>query len=125
MIPALKIPNLTIGILSAIVDDAAKFCPHVVAVGLVGSFARGGQVHSSDVDLILKVDCPDNFRKALENFGEHVRHVLDYQFNKRLDIVRYELVAERAGRDPHSNEMWFCREGFKKMLAEVKWLYER
>jgi len=120
-----KMPELTTYILTHVVRDAAEICPHVVAVGLVGSFARGEQKHSSDVDLIVKADSSAKFQEVLETFGGYVKHVLDYQFNKRLDIVRYELAVERAKRNPREDETWFHREGFEQMLKEVQWLYEK
>jgi len=61
----------------------------------------------------------------LDSFGEYVRHVLDYQFNKRLEIVRYGLALDRANREPRESETWFYRQGFEQMLNEVKWLYEK
>ena len=123
--PEVAIPKLTIPILKNIVTDAAKLSPHITAVGLVGSYARGQQQHCSDVDLIVKTDNSIKFQAILESFGEYVHHVLDYQFNKKLDLVRYDLVEERANRDPHENETWFYREGFTQMLNEVEWLYEK
>ena len=122
---SLKFPELTTNILSHIVKDAAELCPQVIAVGLVGSFARGEQKHHSDVDLIVKSDNSIKFHEILEIFGEYVRHVLDYQFNKRLEIVRYELAFDRANRDPREDEMWFYRDGFEQMFKEVIWLYEK
>jgi len=121
----IKIPDLTVGIITHVVTDAVDLCPGVEAVGLVGSFARGEQKQCSDVDLIVKPSNAGKFQDILEGFGMHVRHILDYQFNKRLDIIRYELVLERASRPPSPTEPWFCQETFAKMLKEVKWLYER
>ena len=118
-------PELNVEILADIVRDAAGLCSEVKAVGLTGSFARGDHSRISDVDLIVRYDKAVDFQKILENFGEYVRHVLDYQFNKRLDIVRYDLALECADRDPDENEVWYWRGGFEKMLNEVKWLYER
>ena len=42
------------------------------------------------VDLLVKSDNAVKFQDVLENFGEYVRHILDYQFNKRVDIIRYD-----------------------------------
>jgi predicted nucleotidyltransferase len=116
-------PTLTIEKLSRVIDDAAELCPSVEAVGLVGSFARSEQNIRSDVDLLVKGH--GDFSNILQLFGEYVKKILDYQFNKRLDIVRYELATERASRDPAPNETWYHREGFEQMLNEVIWLYEK
>jgi predicted nucleotidyltransferase len=120
----MEIPKLTINTLSHVVADAVDLCPDILAVGLVGSFARGEQKHSSDVDLLIKCKTPANFHNILNNFGVHVQHILEYQFNKNLDIIRYDLAIDRANRNPANNEAWFCRETFLNMLKEVKWLYE-
>ncbi|MCL2576870.1 MAG: nucleotidyltransferase domain-containing protein [Defluviitaleaceae bacterium] len=119
----IKFPTLTTEQLSRVIADAVESCPCVEAVGLVGSFARGEQTFRSDVDLLIKGH--GRFSDILESFGEYVRKILDYQFNKRLDIVKYEFVAERASRDPVQNEAWYYREGFAQMLNEVIWLYEK
>jgi len=119
------IPELTIPIITNIVTDAAQICPHIEAVGLVGSYAGGRQKPTSDVDLIIKTSGGIKFQEIIESFGEYVRHVLDYQFNKRLDLIRYELATDRASRYPDVNETWFYREGFQQMMEEVNWLYEK
>ena len=117
--------QLTENILTHVIHDAAELCPQVTAVGLVGSFARGEQAHGSDVDLLVKSDSSVKFNKVLESFGEYVRHVLDYQFNKRLEVIRYDFAVDRASRTPNENEIWFYREGFEQMLKEVRWIYEK
>jgi len=121
----MNLPRLTTKILTHVIHDAAELCPQITAVGLVGSFARGEQNRSSDVDLIIKVNDYVRFQEILEIFGGYVKHVLDYQFNKRVDIIRYDFAADRAGRIPNEKETWFYREGFEQMLNEVKWLYEK
>ncbi|MCL2225770.1 MAG: nucleotidyltransferase domain-containing protein [Defluviitaleaceae bacterium] len=118
-------PKLTVNILVNILSDAIKLYPHIVAVGLVGSFARNEQRANSDVDILLKLNNEGKFQDALETFGEYVRQVLDYQFNKRVDIVRYDRACDCSTREPKPNEVWFCRESFAQMLREVVWLYER
>ena len=120
-----NIPKLSIDILSNIVCDAVDLCPSITAVGLVGSLARGKERHNSDVDIIVKHDNKINFNSVLESFGMHVKHILDYQFNKRLDIIRYDYAVTCASRTPNDNEPWFCQKSFLQMLEEVKWLYER
>jgi predicted nucleotidyltransferase len=117
----LEFPPLTNEKLSRIISDAAEMCAGVQAVGIVGSFARGEQSRYSDVDLIVKGQGSEIF----EFFGEYVRKILDYQFGKSLDIVRYDFATERAGRDPAPTEAWYYREGFAQMLREVKWQYEK
>jgi len=118
-------PELSIGNLTEIVHDAVLLCPYIVAVGVVGSFGSGHFKHSSDVDLIVKHDQKISFDAVLESFGGYVQKVLDYQFNKRLDIVCYQMAQEKASREPRPQEAWYYREGFSKMLQEVRWVYER
>ena len=120
-----KAPLLTIETLTLIIHNAAALNPSVEAVGLVGSFARGESTHRSDVDIIVKQHSGVKFNSILNDFGEYIRHVLDYQFNKRLDIIRYDLVVNRANRTPNKDEPWFCQETFSQLLKDVKWLYER
>jgi len=120
----LDYPELTLDIIKEIVDDGVKKCPAIKKVGLVGSFSRGEQRKTSDVDLL--VDIEDSlFSEMLGTFGAFVSGVLDYQFNKRLEIVRYSLAAERAVTKPESLEFWYYKEGYEQMLKEAKWLYER
>ena len=76
------------------------------------------------MDLILDTD-NDLFREALKSFGAYVSDVLDYQFNKRLEIVRYSLAVKRASEEPASIENWYYQEGYQQMLKEVRWIYER
>ena len=117
-------PELTIDILREIIKDGVELFPKINRVGLVGSYSRGQQKKTSDVDLI--VDIEDSlFNEMLEKFGRFVSHILDYQFNKRLDIVRYNLAVERSNSDPEPKTLWYYREGYQRMLEEVKWLYER
>lgn len=122
---AFDVPDLTSDILIFILSDAIKQYPHIDAVGLAGSFARGDHRNNSDVDILLKLSPEGEFQEALETFGEYVRHVLDYQFNKQVDIVRYERALDCSSREPRYNEAWFCRKSFSQMLKEVVWLYER
>ena len=118
----IKIPKLTLDILAKIIYDAAKLSNHVAAVGVVGSFSTDRQKPDSDVDLLVKIDESSNFQDVIESFGGYVKHILDYQFNKRLDIIRYDLVADYEN---HETNAWFCQDGFKQMLGEVRWIYER
>jgi len=116
-------PALTTEKLSRVISDAAELSSNIEAVGVVGSFARNEPTLHSDIDLLIKGQ--GSFSEILETFGEYVRKILDYQFNKRLDIVKYEFAAERASRCPAQNETWYYREGFAQMLNEVRWLYEK
>ena len=120
----LSFPRLTMNILENIIKDGILLCPHVKRIGLIGSYARNQQHDNSDVDLILDTD-NDLFREALKSFGTYVSDVLDYQFNKRLEIVRYSLALKRANEEPASIENWYYQEGYQQMLKEVRWIYER
>lgn len=120
-----KIPKLTIPIITQIVSDAAPESPSIKAVGIVGSFARGEETPYSDVDIIVKYIPDTAFQSILENFGAYVEHVLDYQFNRRLDVVRYDLAAYRAAMPPKNIENWYCQNSYTQMLKEVRWIYER
>jgi predicted nucleotidyltransferase len=119
------VPKLSLNILSNIVHDAVELCPNVIAVGLVGSYANGAENHSSDIDLIVRHDGKVKFHEILESFGGFVEHILDYQFNKRLDIIRYDHAMSYATTPPKHDKPWFCRQSFSQMIEEVKWLYER
>jgi len=120
-----KIPVLTDKILERIVSDAVRLCGDIERVGLVGSFARRTTKHTSDVDLLLKVADTSHYSNALDTFGSYVEHVLDYQFNKRLDIVNYDVAVLRSGAPPSKVGQWYYQEGYQEMLREVVWIYER
>ena len=120
----LSFPKLSINVLENIIKDGLSLCPHVNRIGLIGSYARNQQDNNSDVDLLLDAD-NDFFRDVLASFGTYVSDVLDYQFNKRLEIVRYSLAVKRASQEPTSIENWYYQEGYQQMLKEVRWIYER
>ena len=119
----LDYPELTLDIIREIVNDGVEKYPSIKRVGLVGSFARGEQRKTSDVDLL--VDIEDSlFSEMLGTFGSFVSYILDYQSNIRLEIVRYSLATERAVTEPKPYEFWYHKEGYEQMLKEVKWLHE-
>jgi len=62
----------------------------------------------------LELSAEGSYQDALETFGEFVRHVPDYQFNKRVDIVCYELSRDCSTREPGHNEAWFARKVLHK-----------
>ena len=119
-----QFPVLNTDILKRIVQDGVQRFEGIEKIGLVGSFARGTHGHTSDVDLLLKTAQGHSANEVLEAFGLFVAHVLDYQFNKRLDIVKYELAQKRATTPP-AKGAWYHQEGYQNMLKEVVWLYER
>lgn len=116
--------ELTESILKKIILDGVEFSPSIKKVGLIGSYARNTQTKTSDVDLIIDIE-DHLFNNMLSEFGRFVEHILDYQFNKKLDIVRYNLARKRAFEDCENLENWYFREGYEQMLREVRWLYER
>jgi len=120
----LTYPILTINILKEIITDGVKLSPHIHRVGLIGSYARGDNHDSSDIDLLL--DVPGvYYNETMSEFGHFVEHVLDYQFNKKLNIVRYTTALNYAATVPKAKSYWYYQEGYKKMLQDVVWLYER
>ncbi len=121
----MQIPQLTSNILIEIIQDAAELCPAVEAVGLVGSFLTEKELPTSDVDLLVKTAEGTKFSDVLDTFGEYVEKVLDNQFNKQLDIVRYDRASNYASKEPENGERWYYRQGFEDMLKNVRWLYER
>ena len=122
--PVFDYPELTLDIIKEIIKDGVERYPDIERVGLAGSFSRKEQRKTSDVDLL--VDIEDSlFSEMLETFGTFVSHILDYQFNKKLDIVRYSLALERSNKESESLELWYYKEGYMQMLKEVKWIYER
>jgi len=112
-------------ILKCVITDAVRLCDSIKKVGIVGSFARGNSSHTSDVDLLLQVSDTTAYSEALSTFGHYVQHVLDYQFNKRLDIVNYDTANRRAATVPTIKGQWYHQEGYQEMLREVVWVYER
>lgn len=119
----MQYPEITFEILKEIIKDGlALTCP-IKRVGIVGSYARGDAKKTSDVDLLIDTD-DAQFNEMLNTFGEFVSHTLDYQFNKKLDIVRYSLAIKRAAAPPETERVWYYQEGYQQMLQEVIWLYE-
>ena len=117
-------PELTLDIIKKIVKDGVELFPSINKVGLIGSYARNEQNKTSDVDLMVDVDDTE-FNDMLNVFGNFAYYILDYQFNKKLEIVRYNLAVECAAKNPDKNEFWYYKNGYRQMLKEVKWLYER
>ncbi|MCL1862596.1 MAG: nucleotidyltransferase domain-containing protein [Defluviitaleaceae bacterium] len=117
-------PELTVDILQNLIMENLSLCPAAKRIGLIGSYARGQQKKNSDVDLIIDADNLD-YREILSAFGMHVSDILDYRFNKRLEIVKYRLAKKRANEKPDSDLNWYYQEGYQQMLNEVKWIYER
>jgi predicted nucleotidyltransferase len=119
-----EFPELTLEALKKIIAANLPACPAIEMVGLVGSYARGQQNKNSDVDLVVHTE-DSRFGEMLSDFGMKVSDILDYRFNKRLEIIRYSLVVKRAKNAPESDLYWYFQDGYRQMLEEVKWLYER
>lgn len=117
-------PTLTIDILKEIVADGIKLSPHIRRVGLIGSYARGDYNANSDIDLLLDV-LNTYYDEVISNFGHFVERVLDYQFNKRLNIVRFTTAQNHAINAPSKEVFWYYQEGYQRMLQDVVWIYER
>ena len=117
-------PVLTLSVLNEIIKDGLEQAPPIKRIGLIGSYAREEATHTSDVDLIIDTE-PQHFEATLASFGNYVSYVLDSQFNKRLELVPLELAQERAVIEPPSIEKWYYRDGYRQMLQEVKWIYEK
>lgn|GEM_PF-927100 len=118
-----EFPEFTVEILQRIIAKNLPLCPDIQRIGLVGSYARNSQNKNSDVDLVIDTD-DSQFRQMLAGFGMRLSEILDYRFNKHLEIVRYSLVVKRAAGEPEADN-WYYRDGYKQMLDEVIWLYER
>ena len=119
-----QFPTLNTSILKRIIQDGITRCEGIEKIGLIGSFAKGTQHAASDVDLLVKTTEGFAANEMLETFGLFVAHVLDYQFNKKLDIVKYETAQKRAHTQP-TRGAWYNQAGYQNMLKEVVWLYER
>lgn len=117
-------PTLTVGILTEIIKDGLAASPPINRLGLVGSYARGDKTSESDVDIIIDTNHP-NFDDILATVGSYASTVLNMQFNKRLEIIPYDLAKKRAETPPPNIENWYYQEGYQQMLKEVQWIYER
>ena len=117
-------PELSVEALEKIILANLSLCPAIERVGLIGSYARGQQEKGSDVDLLIKAEDTE-YSEMLSNFGLHISDILDYRYNKRLEIVRYSLALKRAENEPQAGKDWYFQEGYQQMLKEVVWLYER
>jgi len=115
---------LTTDILKNIVFYYARNHHHIVRIGVVGSFARKTNTASSDIDLLIEVHSSGDFTDIINTIGPEIQHVLDYQYNRRLDIVNYATALHRAQTKPQ-NYYDYYQEGYQQMIREVLWLYER
>lgn len=54
----------------------------VTKMGIFGSFAKGTQTESSDIDILFEVE---NDKKSLHNFLE-LKRLLEQEFNRNVDL---------------------------------------
>ena len=65
----------------------------VKEVGLWGSFVRGDQAESSDVDILVEFDSPIGFFKFLE-----LEEFLGERLGRKVDLVSKKALKPRIGR---------------------------
>ena len=72
--------------------------PNVVAMGLVGSYARGQETKHSDVDLDIYVtELPEN---------EYDRYTLRYWDNKLISLKYVTIADERSALNDPQRAIW-------------------
>lgn len=65
----------------------------VKQIGLFGSYVRGEQISTSDVDILVEFSCPIGMFKFLE-LEEYLESIL----GKKVDLVSKKALKPRIGR---------------------------
>lgn len=91
----------TIGVVPA-VTDALKEVPGIQAAYLYGSFAKGEEDASSDIDILI-VGKPE--ATSLANVATRLERVLNREVNYTV-IAEQELKRKLAGNDPFVRDIW-------------------
>jgi len=91
-------------------DAAAKY-PYIKRVGVFGSYSRGEENPSSDIDVLLDYDnSSDDYMDNLSDFMEDVERSISVS----IDYVTYNGLMRKGG-DVNFRQ---------RVLNDVKWLYE-
>lgn len=108
----------------------AEAQPDIVAVALVGSYARGAATPASDVDLVIVVDEPARYlhdREWLHRFGT-VTHAQVEDYGK-VTSLRVWYVDGREVEYGITNERWAdlpLDRGTSRVIADgLRILFER
>ncbi|TAL58370.1 MAG: hypothetical protein EPN85_11735 [Bacteroidetes bacterium] len=62
---------------------------HLTKIGLFGSFARGDQKPTSDVDILIE---PEDEAKNIFDLEYDLRELLKKQFNRNVDICEEKYI---------------------------------
>ena len=90
------------------INSAEKY-PHLISVGIFGSYARGEANESSDLDIIFEYDhSNDDYLENIEDFMEDI----EKQIPVKVDYVT--LNSLQVGEPDYFTE---------NVLREVKWIY--
>ena len=69
------------------IEQGEKF--GLISLGLFGSFAKGEETESSDIDLVVEIAKPDMFLIV------HMKDELEHLLHRSVDIVRYRKRMNR------------------------------
>ena len=88
---------------------ASKY-PHIKRVGVFGSYSRGGENTTSDLDVLLEYD--DSSDEYMDDLGEFMEDI-ERQIKLKIDYMTYNGLIRKSS------------DSFKRqVLNDVKWLYE-
>jgi len=117
------------GFLSTVVQWASAH-PDIVAVALVGSYAKGAEKPTSDVDLVILTACPQQYLQAEDwatEFGQVTGHAIE-DWGKVTSLrIWYEsgIEVEFAITTPE----WVAHpldEGTRRVISDgMRILYDR
>jgi len=90
------------------INKAEKY-PHLIKIGIFGSYARGDANETSDVDIIFEYD---------HSSVEYLEDIDDFMEDMELDIpVKIDYVTLNALQDGETDHFT------ENILGEVKWIY--
>lgn len=76
-------------------EDIIKGKYHVRKIGVFGSFARGEEKESSDIDVLVEFE---RGSKAFDNYMD-LKFFLEDLFNRKVDLVTVEAIRPQLKND--------------------------
>jgi len=97
----------------SIIERASKY-PVINRVGIFGSYARGEQTESSDIDILYDYDKTNaDYILDILDYGDELLEELG-KINIEVDYVSYKGVINSYNNSIKNN-----------ILSEVVWIYEK
>jgi len=93
-----------------VIKQAEKYYPHIIKIGIFGSYSRNEHNDSSDLDVIIDYD---NYSEEFMESLECLMDELELAFNGKIDYVTVPGLM-------NSNDEEFKQE----VLTDVQWIYD-